>query len=67
MTENFTATNLSTSELGKYIYMLEVGLTVGRTSENFASCLPGCRHQVPADHLEKFRDQFFSCNVKGRG
>lgn len=50
--ENFTAMNLSTSELGKYIYIytLEVALTVGRTSENFASCFPGHWYQAAADH-----------------
>lgn len=64
--ENFAAMNLSTSERGKYTYMLEVALTMGRISENFASCFPGCRYQAPADHWENFRDQLFSCNVKGR-
>lgn len=52
--ENFTAMNLSTSEQGKYTYMLEVALTMGRISENFASCFPGCRYQAAADHWENF-------------
>lgn len=64
--ENFTARNLSTSELGKHICMLEVSLTVRRTSENFASCFPDYRYQAPADHWGNVRDQLFSCNVQGR-
>lgn len=57
--------NLSPSELGNYIYMLEVALTLGRTSENFAPCFLGYRYQAPADHWENLRGQLFSCN-RGR-
>lgn len=41
-------------------------LHVGRMSENFAFCFPGCRYQATADRWDNFSDQSFSCNVKGR-